>query len=140
MGDWAAWPFPADDPYPAYHAARAKGPVLWSEQLGCFLILSHEQGEAVLRGREWSSDPRNNPQLLAAIGGPGPVSELWASSLLMSDPPAHSRLRRAVNRFFTPRAVHSIRSRVAAIVETALEPLADNGSIELMDELAYPIP
>ena len=140
MGDWGAWPFPTDDPYPAYHLARAEGPVLWSEQLSRFLILSHEHGEAVLRGPEWSSDPRNNPQLLASIGGPGPVSELWAGSLLMSDPPAHTRLRRAVNRFFTPRAVNSIRSRVAAIVEAALDSSAGTGSIELMGEIAYPIP
>src|SRR5207302_9589680 len=130
MADWAAWPFPTDDPYPAYHAVRAEAPVLWNEQLGCFLILSHKHAVAVLRGREWSSDPRNNPQLPAAIGASGPASELWAKSLLMSDPPTHTRLRTAVNRFFTPRAVESIRSRVGAIVEAALESLADTGSIE----------
>jgi cytochrome P450 len=144
--DWAAWPFPAEDPYSAYRAARVRAPVQWCEPLGAYLVLSHEHASAILRGPEWSSDPRNSPQALASLGGPGPVSEQWSRSLLMSDPPTHTRLRTAVNRFFTPRAVREIRDRVAAIVATAFAPLAEGQSvepvesIELMSELAYPIP
>jgi cytochrome P450 len=139
MPDWAAWPFPTEDPYPAYHAAREQAPVQWHERLGAHLVLSHEHATAVLRGPEWSSDPRNSPRLLASLGG-GPGPELWARSLLMSDPPAHTRLRSSVNRFFTPRAVQRIRAHVAAIVDSAFEPLAEGEPIELMSELAYPIP
>jgi cytochrome P450 len=137
MPDWAAWPFPPDDPYPAYDAARVQAPVQWNQRLGAHLILSHEHAAAVLRSSEWSSDPRNSPELLASLGGVGPM---WSESLLMSDPPAHTRLRSAVNRFFTPRAVQRIRGRIAAIVDAAFAPLAEGESIELMSELAYPIP
>jgi cytochrome P450 len=129
-----------EDPYPAYHAARGEAPVQWSEALDAHLVLSHEHATAVLRSHEWSSDPRRNPQLMAALGGPGPATDLLARSLLLSDPPAHTRLRAAVNRFFTPRAMQRIRDRVATIVETAIEPLHDGEPIELMSELAYPIP
>ena len=139
MPDWAAWPFPTEDPYPVYHAARAQAAVQWNEQLGAHLVLSHDHATAVLRGPEWSSDPRNSPQLLASLGG-GPGPELWGRSLLMSDPPTHTRLRSAVNRFFTPRAVQRIRERVAAIVDSAFAPLAEGEPVELMSELAYPIP
>jgi hypothetical protein len=139
MPDWTAWPFPTEDPYPAYHAAREQAPVQWDERLGAHLVLSHEHATAVLRGPEWGSDPRNSPQMLAALGG-GPGSELWGRSLLMSDPPTHTRLRSSVNRFFTPRAVQRIRARVAAIVDSAFAPLAEGEPIELMSELAYPIP
>ena len=140
MPDWRAWPFPTEDPYPAYHAAREQAPVQWNEPLGAHLVLSHEHAAEVLRSPEWSSDPRNSPQMLASLGGPGPVSEQWSRSLLMSDPPAHTRLRTAVNRFFTPRAVRAIRGRVAAIVDSAFAALADGEPVELMSELAYPIP
>jgi cytochrome P450 len=140
MPDWQAWPFPTEDPYPAYRAARAQAPVQWNEQLGAHLVLSHEHAAAVLRSPEWSSDPQNSPQLLASLGGPGPVAEQWSRSLLMSDPPTHTRLRSAVNRFFTPRAMQRIRGRVAAIVEAAFVPFADGEPIELMSELAYPVP
>ncbi len=140
MPDWRAWPFPADGPYPAYHAARAQAPVQWNEQLGAHLVLSYEHAADVLRSPEWSCDPRNSPQMLASLGGEGPVSEQWSRSLLMSDPPAHTRLRAAVNRFFTPRAVRGIRGRVSAIVDSAFTALGGGEPVELMSELAYPIP
>ena len=140
MPDWTAWPFPAEDPYTAYHAARAQAPVQWNEPLGAHLVLTHEHAASVLRSSEWSSDPRNSPQMLASLGGPGAGSELWNESLLMSDPPTHTRLRSAVNRFFTPRAVQLIRGRVAAIVDSAFAALREGETIELMSELAYPIP
>lgn len=140
MPDWLAWPFSTEDPYPDYHAARTAAPVQWNEGLDAHLVLSHEHAAAVLRGPEWSSDPSNSPQILASMGGSGPLSEMWSRSLLMSDPPTHTRLRAAVNRFFTPRAVRQIRARVAAIVDAAFAPLADGEPIELMSELAYPIP
>ena len=38
MPDWTAWPFPTEDPYPAYHAARAQAPVQWDERLGAHLV------------------------------------------------------------------------------------------------------
>lgn len=141
MPDWSAWPFPTEDPYPAYRAARARAPIQWHEALGAHLVLSHEHAAAVLRNpAEWSSDPRNSPELLDSFGESGPLFELWAESLLMSDPPTHARLRSAVNRFFTPRTVQRIRGRVAAIVESAFAPLAQGAPIELMADLAYPIP
>lgn len=142
MPDWAAWPFPTDDPYPAYHEARGQAPVQWNEDLGAHLVLSYELGAQVLKGQQqWSSDPRNSPELLDALGGPeGIGADLWCRSLLMSDPPAHTRLRGAVNRFFTPRAMRRVADRVEAIVQTALEPLLEGEPLELMSELAYPIP
>ncbi len=140
MPDWSAWPFPIGDPYPAYRAARERAPVQWDEQLGAHLVLSHEHAAAVLRGSAWSSDPRNSPRLMESLGGADSDAELWASLLLMSDPPAHARLRRAVNAFFTPRAVERIRGRVQSIVRSACAPLADGEPLELMSELAYPIP
>lgn len=135
----AAWPFPAADPYPAYHAARAEAPVQFSEELGAHLVLSHEHATAVLRNPEWSSDPRKSPRLLAAMGGQGPAADLLARSLLASDPPDHTRLRASVSGFFTPGAMQRIRHRVAGIVDTAIGPLADGEPIELMSEVAYPI-
>jgi len=140
MPKLTAWPFPAEDPYPAYHEARALAPVQHDEQLGAHLVLSYEHAAAVLRGPEWSSDPRNSPRLLDSLGGSGPIAELWSRSMLMSDLSAHARLRAAVNRFFTPYAMRRIHARVAAIVDSAFAPLLDGQPFELMSELAYPIP
>ncbi len=140
MPDLAAWPFASTDPYPAYDAARAQAPVQWNQELDAHLVLSYEHGAAVLRGSQWSSDPRNNPRLRATLEEAGPVGEFLGRSLLTSDPPAHRRLRGVVSRFFTPHAVRQIRARVGAIVESAFATLSEGEPIELMSELAYPIP
>jgi cytochrome P450 len=140
MPNWAAWPFPIEDPYPAYSEAREAAPVQVREEIGAVLVLAHDPAEGVLRDpANWSSDPHNSPELLAMLGGEG-AAELWARSMLLSDPPEHTRLRRTVSRFFTPRAMRGITDRVQAIVDVALEPLCDGEPIELMSELAYPIP
>jgi len=141
MPDWSAWPFPPEDPYPAYREAREAAPVQWNEDLAAYLILAHAPAEQILRDADrWSSDPSNSPELLAALGGDGPGAEMWGRSLLLSDPPTHTRLRRAVNRFFTPRAMRTIAERVETIVAAALQPLDDGEPVELMGEIAYPIP
>ncbi|HXB65041.1 MAG TPA: cytochrome P450 [Solirubrobacteraceae bacterium] len=141
MADWRAWPFPTGDPYPAYHAARGRAAVQRDERLGAVLVLSHEHALAVLRNPEqWSSNPRNSPALVEEFGGESLFAEPLGGSLLMSDPPDHTRLRSSVNRFFTPRAVQQIKGRVAAIVDSAFAPLSEGEPIELMSELAYPIP
>src|ERR1700761_2906959 len=99
MPDWRAWPFGAEDPYPGYQAAREGAPVQWDERMGAHLVLSWEHAASVLRGKGWSSDPRNSPELLASLEAAG-SAEVLGKSLLTSDPPAHTRLRSAVNRFF----------------------------------------
>jgi cytochrome P450 len=138
--DWSAWPFEVEDPYPGYRTAREEAAVRWDQGVGAHLVLSHDHAATALRGRGWSSDPRNSPQLLAALEEVDGLGVLGQQTLLTSDPPAHTRLRSAVNRFFTPRAVRGIQDRVAAIVETALAPVLEGEPTELMQELAYPIP
>lgn len=134
------WPFPRDDPYPAYREARGRSPVAWDDALGSHLVLSYEPAREVLRGPKWSADPRTSDRLATALDPDGPLSQLRSKSMLFSDPPAHTRLRGSVSRFFSPRTVDTMRSRVKAIANSACAPLADGDSIEVMSEVAYPVP
>ena len=139
MPDWAAWPFPMADPYPAYRAARERAPVQWSERLGAYLVLSYDHAAAVLRGAEWIVDPRNSMRQLASLGGSGPFSAACRRSPQVSGPAAEGLLWAAVNRFFTDRVQRRIRSCVGAVVDGVIQALAEGEPIELMSELAYPI-
>lgn len=138
MPNWPSWPFAVDDPYPGYHAARKCGGVQWHDGLGACLVLDHEPAAMVLLSNACSSDPRTSPELLAALGGAG-AADMWTRSMLTSDPPEHTRLRAAANRYFTPRAAAQLRDRVDAIIEEALAPLHDGEPIELMADVAYPL-
>lgn len=138
--DMPAWPFPADDPYPAYEREREHGPVQWHDGLNAWLVLSHEHALAVLGGDSWSSDPRRNPALLERMTMGAGDAGMFDKMLLFADPPEHDRLRGAVNRFFTPRRVEQMRCRVSAIVDAAFEGLAAGDEVDLLGEIAYPVP
>ncbi|HRE01839.1 MAG TPA: cytochrome P450, partial [Ilumatobacteraceae bacterium] len=63
-----------------------------------------------------------------------------AKSILNLDPPDHTRLRRLVTLAFTPSAIERLRPRVRELVDAALERAAERGEMELIDDLAFPMP
>jgi cytochrome P450 len=65
---------------------------------------------------------------------------MLASSLLFSDPPDHTRLRRMIGPSLSPRAVESRRPRIAAIVDAAFAALEPGAPVDVPHQLAFPIP
>ncbi|HLX37334.1 MAG TPA: cytochrome P450, partial [Candidatus Binataceae bacterium] len=101
------------------------------------LIARYDDCLAVLRDHEhFSSRP---PEMLATLRAEfGPFA--GASTMLDSDPPAHTRLRRLVSRAFTPRRIKDIEPRIRAIANELLDRIAERGSFDLMEDLASPLP
>jgi cytochrome P450 len=60
--------------------------------------------------------------------------------MLSSDPPEHTRLRRLVSKAFTPRAVEDLRPRIQEIVDFLLDEAEKKGSMDLVHDVAYPLP
>ena len=73
---------------------------------------------------------------------PGQTDEDGGAGLfmLMQDPPTHTRLRKLVKQAFTPRAIESWRPRVEAITERLLDNVAEHGEMDLVADLARPVP
>jgi len=61
-------------------------------------------------------------------------------SMLVMDPPDHTRVRKLTNKAFTPRRVAALRGRIEAIVDELLAPLASGTSFDVIDALAAPLP
>jgi cytochrome P450 len=135
-----SWPVPLDDPYPAYRALRESGPVHWLAGPGCYLVVAHAEAQDVLLGSGWSSDVRANPALAARLGLGLDSRELLAPALLFTDPPEHTRLRRAISSHLSSKAVERSRPRIAAIVTAAFAGWPAGQDRDVMAELAYPIP
>jgi len=60
--------------------------------------------------------------------------------MLQQDPPAHTRLRRLVSRAFTPRAISAIRASIQRIVDQCLDQVAPRGEMDVIADLALPVP
>jgi cytochrome P450 len=123
------------DPYPTYRQLRTEDPVHHSP-LGFWVLTRYDDVVAALR------DPRLAKEAIAAFvaarfGAPVPIMGL---SMLDRDPPDHTRLRSLVSKAFTPRVVEGLRPRVQQIVDGLIARAREKGSMDLIEEFAYPIP
>lgn len=135
--------FPAD-PYPAYRRLRDEDPVHQAEP-GVWILSRYADCAALLRDPRASSDERNSLQFQAQISeqegaGDGLDRADQSRSFLFLDPPDHTRLRGLVSKAFTPRVVEGLRPRIQQLVDQLLDTVAERDRIEVIDELAYPLP
>ncbi|MGH7781194.1 MAG: cytochrome P450, partial [Candidatus Binataceae bacterium] len=63
-----------------------------------------------------------------------------AATMLFSDPPVHTRLRRVVARDFTPRRIRDIEPRVREIATGLLDAAERTGELEVMADVANALP
>ncbi|MCK2216163.1 cytochrome P450 [Actinomadura sp. ATCC 31491] len=61
-------------------------------------------------------------------------------NLVEMDPPQHGKLRKLVTHAFTPRMVANLEPRVREITNELLDATGGAGRIELINDLAYPLP
>jgi cytochrome P450 len=134
-----------NDPYPAYRAIREAAPTFFWEQYGFWCFSRHGEVAALLRDRRfgrqilhltgraqlgWSEPPAHLK----------PFLELERHSLLELEPPEHTRLRNLVNRAFVSRQVERLAPRIAALANRLIDGFKAQGSGDLLDVLAAPIP
>jgi cytochrome P450 len=135
------------DPYPAYRALQAKDPFHRSRLVGGWVLTRYDDVSAVLRDNRFLADDRKLPFFAKnrkRLRDAGVLTEEEAGrdapTMLRSDPPDHTRLRSLVNRAFTPRAIESLQPRIEQIVAELLDPIAGEGAMDAIRDLAYPLP
>ncbi|WP_033292064.1 cytochrome P450 [Amycolatopsis jejuensis] len=128
------------DPYPAFAALRSEADVHRHDGLGITIAVSHAASAAVLRhrglGRIWT-----DAQPLERFAS---FNLLHRNSLLENEPPAHTRLRRVIAGEFGRGHVQRLRPMVGDIavsmVDTLAAKIAADGSADLLEHLAQPLP
>ncbi|MGW6283452.1 cytochrome P450 family protein [Streptomyces sp. NPDC055107] len=60
--------------------------------------------------------------------------------MLNTDPPEHRRLRQMVNKGFTQRRVQALRPRIERITDDLLAAIGEDGPVDLIEALAFPLP
>ncbi|OEV03713.1 cytochrome [Streptomyces oceani] len=128
------------DPYPTFAAVRERAPVHWHDGLGLPVAVSHAAASEVLRdrsaGRIWT-----DKQPASAFPA---FNLLHRNSLLETEPPRHTRLRRLISTAFarghTNRLEPWVRAVAGQLVEGMAAAIETDGSADLLEHLAAPLP
>ncbi len=135
------------DPYPFYDILRDTEPI-YETPFGFFVVSRYDDVARTLRSNEFSRDiEKTATEPTEPIGQERlrrPRERLddgrAAKNILNLDPPDHTRLRRLASLAFTPSAIERLRPLVQRLVDDVLDVAADRGSMEVVDELAFPVP
>jgi cytochrome P450 len=131
------------NPYPVYRRLQQEDPVHVTP-FGMLALSRYRDCAALLRDPRSSSDARNSNFYQQMMQGRDPeevFGELAGMRpFLFMDAPDHTRLRSLVQKAFTPKTVENLRPRIQELVDQLLASAVERGSMEVIEDLAYPLP
>jgi len=124
---------------------REAGPcVLWEEyDLCCFT--SHDGVNAALRDRRFGRDyshvmSREEVGLQPIPDHLKPFYDFEANSMLEMEPPAHTRLRKLVNRAFVSRQIERLHGEIEELANRLIDRFPTDAAFDLLPAYAEKIP
>ncbi|MCX4240769.1 cytochrome P450 [Paraliomyxa miuraensis] len=131
------------DPVPMIDRMHAEAPVFFDPRVNGWMVGSYRVTKALER------DPRISAKRSAYVSAltPPPLQERaaplvawYAEWMVMRDGTDHRRLRRLAAHAFAPASLRSLEARMVAVVEPILDAAIARGEMELLSELAFPLP
>lgn len=107
-----------------------------------WFVTGYDEAEMILRDdKRFTRDFRAimPPERLAQLPQ-DPIFRLVDNHLLNKDGADHRRLRGLVSKAFTPRMIGQMRPRIQAIADELLDQIADQGTADLVETYAFPLP
>ncbi len=134
------------DPFATYDTLRAGGTVVRNRLVGA--TAHHAAANQVLRSEDFgvagghAELPPPLRRLLDRIADPGALGPVDPPSMLVVDPPDHTRYRKLVARSFTARRVGCMRGRVDETANRLLDGIdrQAGGSFDLVEQYAAQLP
>lgn len=109
------------NPYPVYAILRENAPIFYWAEWGMWFLSRYEDCQALLRDPRFGNFP------------PG-------TSMLFQNPPDHTRMRGLVQKAFTPRIIEKQREQIQTVTHALLDKAASGGRMDIVRDLAYPLP
>ncbi|HZJ27970.1 MAG TPA: cytochrome P450 [Acidimicrobiia bacterium] len=124
-------PHVADDPHPAYRQLRNECPVARGEMGDNTVVLVTRYDDVwwALRHPEYFTSASGDLNL-----GEQPLIPLEV------DPPQHSKYRRMLNPQFVPREIEKLEPEVRRVVREIIDGFAAQGTCDIHEDLATPLP
>jgi len=128
------------NPYPLFHRLRREAPVHWDPFLHAWIVTRYSDVLEVLQS--FSADRTPTPEQLAAMGLSqiSPLAQLMVKQMLFMDAPAHTRLRSLASKAFTPARIQVLKKHIREIVDRLLAGVQEQGSMDVIADLAEPLP
>ncbi len=130
-----------DDPYTVYRALRTHLPVKPMAD-GSFFLTRYDDLVAVYKDtRTFSSDKKKEfkPKF-----GDSLLYEHHTTSLVFSDPPLHTRVRKLISGALTPKAIANMEAGLIQLVDHLLDRMQDKAkqglTVDLIEDFASAIP
>lgn len=128
------------NPYPLYQRLRDEDPVHWDPFLHAWVVTRY--ADVVTVFQRFSANRTPTPEQLTALGMAelAPLAQVMVRQMLFLDPPDHARVRSLASKAFTPARVAVLRSHIQEITNTLLDAVQEKGEMEVLSDLAYPLP
>ncbi|MFE9690977.1 cytochrome P450 [Micromonospora sp. NPDC005806] len=131
------------NPYPTYEQLRAHGPVVQAGPV-FYLVTDYAEADAILRDPRFGvMDDHLRDQFLPGWRESPAVLSI-SRSMLRTNPPDHSRMRRLAAGAFTPRRIAAMRDVVVAQADELIDGMLargrDGAAVDFLAEFAYPLP
>jgi len=121
--------------YDWFTQMRAGQPVWLDEKSGCWHVFRYDDVLRVSTDHAVFSSERR-PRQFARLNR----RATQAPSLLTMDPPRHRQYRNLVSPTFTSRALAPLAERIKVIVQELLDQVRPAGKMDIIADLAYPLP
>ncbi|MFY0581411.1 hypothetical protein ACN28S_50585 [Cystobacter fuscus] len=125
------------NPYPFFAELRRQPTLSQVDPLGFWAVSRYADVLHVLK----------NPQLFSSTGHRAPSEPEWlgrhnpfADSMVMVDPPQHTRLRALVNRAFGPSALSRLEPRIHAYAQQAAAELPLGRPVDFVESFSLRVP
>ncbi|XVH31703.1 cytochrome P450 [Haloferacaceae archaeon DSL9] len=121
------------DPFPWFRAQHEAGvPLRYDEDRGSWDVFGHAEVKRILGDPETFTSENS-----LASGGD---LDIIGTSMINSDPPRHTRLRSMAEPYFNPAAVRDLEPEIEAMTRDLLDEAAAVGELDVVEDLAYPLP
>jgi cytochrome P450 len=133
-----------DDPYPSYEQIRAGGRVVRNGFVAG--TVDHAVANAILRSDDFGTGagqgelPAPLRKLHSLVRDPDTLSPVDPPSMLVVDPPIHTRYRHVVSRAFTARKVGRMADRVQEVATRLVDDLESEPTFDLVGRYAAQLP
>ena len=122
-----------EDPYPTFARLRAEDPAYFNEARDLWMLTRFNDVQTAARA--WNTFSSRKGVVL------DDESEFYApGGFVDQDPPSHDRLRKVVASYFSPSAAAHLTGYVRSRTRRLLEPLRELGALDVVRDIARPLP